>query len=345
MTNSSKDKTIRTTETLIEQGLCDPTQKEKLNQIAEQFSIAITPEISTTIHHPGIAKQFIPAVEEAHIAPNELTDPIGDEPHQKIKGVIHRYTDRCLLLPVSVCPVYCRFCFRREKIGSKQPALSPEELQNAYAYIQNHPEIWEVILTGGDPLILKPKSLDEILKNLTAIPHVDVIRIHTRVPVVDPSRINASLLKVLKIKKPVYIVLHANHPEEFTEAAKKACASLIDHGIPMLSQTVLLKDINDNVDTLSQLMRCFVRNRIKPYYLHHPDLAKGTQHFRIPIRKGQALMKALKKKTSGLCHPQYVLDIPGGYGKIPLQHCYIQEKNADLYSIEDLDGQLHRYEE
>jgi lysine 2,3-aminomutase len=205
-----------------------------------------------------------------------------------------------------------------------------------------------VILTGGDPLILTSKKLSSILSALNDIPHVYAASIHTRIPVLDSKRINTEMLKALKTKKALFIVLHANHPKEFTPEALEACARIINAGIPMLSQSVLLKGINDNPETMKQLLRCFVKNRIKPYYLHHADLTKGTSHFRTSLETGRKLMKELRGDISGLCQPTYVLDIPGGYGKAPLSPCYIHGDKQDEknhYLLEDYQGNLHSYTE
>jgi len=207
-------------------------------------------------------------------------------------------------------------------------------------YIRARPEIWEVILTGGDPLILSPRRLAEIVQALDAIPHVGVIRLHTRVPVVEPARITGELIAALKSDKAVYVVLHANHPRELTATAVAACRRIVDTGIPMLSQSVLLKGVNDDAATLEQLFRCFVRHRIKPYYLHHADLAPGTGHFRTTIAEGQALMRQLRGRVSGLCQPEYVLDIPGGHGKVPVGPSYL-----DGNTVEDWRGAHHAYDQ
>jgi lysine 2,3-aminomutase len=214
----------------------------------------------------------------------------------------------------------------------------------AFAYIASHEEIWEVILTGGDPLVLSPRRLGEIMVRLAAIPHVKIVRFHTRVPIVEPDRIDADLIAALKSStKTTYLALHANHPREFTEAARAATTRLVDAGIVMLSQSVLLRGINDDPDTLAGLMRTFVENRIKPYYLHHPDLAPGTSHFRLSIAEGQALVKALRGKISGLCLPTYILDIPGGHGKAVIGASTIRETGEGCYSVADFRGQEHAY--
>lgn len=346
-------KTIRTTNQLVEANFISPTMTKEIQEVAENFSVSITPQLieimTSKTQTEAISKQFVPNSQELHIDPKELQDPIGDESFSPVKGIVHRYPDRCLLTPILACPVYCRFCFRREKVGNKEQALSKEALETAYNYIRAHKEIWEVILTGGDPLILKPKKIREILSVLEDIETVEVIRIHTRVPVVDSNRVTEEMLEALKTKKALYIVLHANHPSEFTDLAKETCARIVKAGIPMLSQTVLLKGINDSSELLAELMKTFVKNRIKPYYLHHLDLAKGTSHFRCSIQEGQALVKSLRGRYSGLCQPTYVLDIPGGHGKMPISESCISSSfdkntNTQQYEIEDYQGNLHLYE-
>lgn len=348
---STSLKPIRTINALAERGLASKEDLDGLEQVVENFSLAITPQMYNLIdqNNPDdpIAKQFVPTEDELNILPVESEDPIGDESYAAVRGIIHRYPDRCLFTPVHVCPVYCRFCFRREKVGSNA-ALSPQELEAAYSYISKHKELWEVILTGGDPLIMKPHFMAKIINRLNEIDHIEIIRIHTRVPVVEPQRINAEMITALKQKKPVYIVLHANHPNEFTPEGRKACADIVDSGIPMLSQSVLLKGVNDSIEVLSELMRCFIRNRVKPYYLHQGDMAKGTQHFRTTIDAGQSLMKQLRGRFSGICQPTYILDIPGGHGKAPIGPNYLnkdvnQEAEDSCYKVEDYQGRVHSY--
>lgn len=356
-------RSIRKIQHLVEAGLLEdesPQTLETLEAVIEQFSLKLTPQIVSLMNtgtdqdKAAIRQQFLPAKEELEINLSERSDPIGDSVYTKVRGLVHRYPDRCLLMPIMSCPVYCRFCFRRETVGSDSKALSTAELEKALDYIREHSEIWEVILTGGDPLMLKAPQLAEIIKALEAIEHVAVVRIHTRIPVVDSERITAEMVQALKIKKAVYVLLHANHPAELTEMAIQACARLVDAGIPMLSQTVLLKGINDTPEVMSALMRCLVRNRIKPYYLHHGELAKGTAHFRTSIPEGQKLMKALRGRYSGLCQPNYVLDIPGGFGKVPIGPSYIrQELSEDTdpesgcehenFRVEDYLEQEHCY--
>lgn len=330
---------------LVQAGLMDPEKLQAIEKVAEKFSISLTPQVLEIIRmgsdsdKAAIAQQFLPTEQELLVTATELKDPIGDDIYTQVKGIVHRNPDRCLLIPISVCPVYCRFCFRREKVGADNKALSESELEGALTYIAEHQEIWEVILTGGDPLMLNPKKLGQILQALDNIKHVEVIRIHTRIPVVDSNRVTNQIIEALKINKAVYVALHANHPSELTELAQKACAKFVDAGIPMLSQTVLLKGINDTPEIMGELMRALVRNRIKPYYLHHADLVEGTSHFRTTIQEGRELMKSLRERYSGLCQPTYVLDIPGGFGKVPIGHQYCEDG-----VVEDYQGNFHRYD-
>jgi lysine 2,3-aminomutase len=321
---------------------------DPLDEVASRFAVAITPAMQELIdpHNPAdpIANQFMPDIRELNEYADELTDPIGDQQHSPVKGIVHRYPDRLLLTPVKVCSVYCRFCFRREQVGNNAAAtLTTEELEAALNYIRDHEEVWEVIQSGGDPLILSPRRLEEIVTALDQISHVKVIRIHTRVPVVEPDRISSGLIEALGSSKALYVVLHSNHPRELTNTAKTACAMLIDKGIPMLSQTVLLRGINDDAATLEQLMRTFVENRIKPYYLHHADRARGTRHFRTSIKEGQELMRELRGKVSGLCQPEYVLDIPGGAGKSPIGPQWIESSGDGAYKVTDYRSGIHEY--
>jgi lysine 2,3-aminomutase len=292
--------------------------------------------------HDPIAAQFVPSAAELETAGEEQADPIGDERWSPVPGIVHRYPDRVLLKPSLVCPVYCRYCFRREQIGARGKMLGRAALERAYAYIRERPEIWEVIVTGGDPLLLSPRRVAAIVRNLAAIEQVQVIRFHTRVPVVDPRRITAAMTAALDSGKAVYVVIHANHPRELTDAVKAAVGRLTRAGIPVLSQSVLLRGVNDDAAVLETLFRALVAMRVKPYYLHHPDLARGTGHFRGDIADGQLLMRALRGRLSGLCQPTYVLDIPGGHGKVPIGPCWLH-RDGDGWAVEDSAGARHRY--
>ena len=335
--------TLRLPSELVDAGLAAPERLGELERVASRYAVAITPDIADLIDRADpndpIARQFVPDVAELTTTPDERADPIGDHAHSPVEGVVHRYPDRVLLKLVNVCAVYCRFCFRREMVGPGKQMLSPDKIDAALAYVRSRPDIWEVILTGGDPLVLSARRLGEIIRRIAAIEHVKIVRFHTRLPVVAPDKITSSLIRAMKAPgKTTYLALHANHVRELTPAARAACARIIDAGIPMVSQSVLLRGVNDDVETLSALMRAFAECRIKPYYLHHGDLAPGTSHFRTTIAEGQALMRALRGRVSGLAQPSYVLDIPGGYGKVPVGPNYV---GADV--VEDINGVKREY--
>ena len=323
---------------------------DPLAEVAARYAVAITPAMDALIDptnpNDPIAAQFQPNARELDVALDELTDPIGDDAHTPVKGVVHRYADRCLLKLVHVCPVYCRFCFRREMVGPQgDGTLTGEELEAALGYIAANDEIWEVILTGGDPFLLSARRVREISERLAAIPHVKIIRWHTRIPAVDPLRVTPDLVEALRVEgATTYVVLHTNHARELTEQARAAIARLVDAGVPMLSQTVLLKGVNDDADTLEALMRALVEVRVKPYYLHHLDKARGTSHFRCSIAEGQELARELHQRASGIAQPTYVLDIPGGHGKAPLASQAVRE-GEDGYEVRDRDGVWRPYKD
>jgi len=343
--------TLRRVDNLGAGGLAPSDASDALAKVAARYAVAITPAVAELIDpaHGAdpIARQFVPDPAELDERPEERSDPIGDEAHSPVDGIVHRYEDRVLLKLTHLCAVYCRFCFRREMVGPQgKPALSREALGRALAYITDHPVIWEVILSGGDPLVLSDRRLRDVMRRLAAIAHVKILRVHTRMPVVAPGRITDALLRVLKeSKKTTYVVLHANHPRELGVEARAACARIVDAGIPMLSQSVLLRGVNDDAKTLGALMRTFVECRIKPYYLHHADLARGTSHFRTSVDQGQALTRALRGRHSGLCQPTYMLDIPGGHGKSPIGPNYLVGDPAEpgRYRVEDFNGRRHTY--
>jgi lysine 2,3-aminomutase len=319
-----------------------------MEQVARKYAVAVSPHLLSLIDpadpHDAIARQFLPSLEELNTLPEERADPIGDAAHSPVAGIVHRHPDRVLFKAVAACPVYCRFCFRRAMIGpGKENALSPADFEAAMAYIAAHPQIWEVILTGGDPFILSPRRVAEITSRLADIAHVKLVRWHTRVPMVDPARVTDDLVAALHAPgATTYVAVHANHPREFDGQARAAIARLAEGGIPLISQSVLLKGVNDDVETLAALMRIFAENRVKPYYLHHPDLAPGTGHFRIGIEDGLALVRELRAKVSGLAMPTYMLDIPDGFGKVPLESHNV-ERTATGYRIRDGHGVWHDF--
>jgi lysine 2,3-aminomutase len=345
---SSADRTLRRPAELAAAGLIPRERVAVLEPVTARYALALPPALAGLIDpadpNDPITRQFLPDTRELTPVPGELADPIGDAAHSPVEGIVHRYPDRVLLKLLAACPVYCRFCFRRETVGEGEAALSPAAIDRALAYIAERPGIWEVILTGGDPLALSPRRLAALARRLDTIPHVKILRVHTRMPVAVPDRIDAALIEALKASgKTVYVALHANHPRELTPAACAACDRLIDAGIPMLGQTVLLRGVNDDVQTLATLMRAFVEARVKPYYLHHPDLAPGTAHFRLSIEEGQRLVAGLLGRVSGLCQPIYVLDIPGGFGKTPIGPNRLRPGKAGTIEIEDWRGNPHAY--
>ena len=344
--------TLKTARDLAEAGLVSPAREKEIARVAQRYAVAITPAMAELIDRSDaddpMARQFVPDAAELERHPAESADPIGDAAKSPVPGLVHRYRDRVLLKVAGVCAVYCRFCFRREMVGpGAGTSLTAEQLDAALAYIGAHPEIWEVILTGGDPFVLAPRRIRELTSALEQIAHVKVLRWHTRVPVAAPERVTGELIEALGCRtKPVYVALHANHPRELTPAARRAIARFVDAGIPMVSQTVLLRGVNDDAETLADLMRAFVEARVKPYYLHHGDLAPGTAHLRTTIAEGQALMRELRCRLSGLAQPAYMLDIPGAHGKVPAGPDYLAATaEPGAYAVTDPGGARHSYQD
>ena len=329
-------------------GLIAADQKDAVDAVASHFAIAVP---SALLRHrsPGLSRQFVPDPRELDTQPYELDDPIADRAHTPVHGIVHRYRNRLLLKIVQVCPVYCRFCFRREMIGPGETAmLSDRQREIALAYIASHPQIEEVIMTGGDPLVLSPRRIRELTRHLEAFPHLKRLRWHSRVPVMNPERITDKLADALTdTALEVRIAIHAKHPAEFTSEAKAAVHRLQRSGASLLSQSVLLANINDDAETLYQLYAGFIEHGITPYYLHHLDLAKGTSHFRVPIRRGRQLMHDLEQQLPAGSAPAYMLDSPGGFGKIDLLGRAVRllgsDSQADLYRVRDPDGAWHIY--
>ena len=331
--------TLRTADALAEAGLIAPSLREAVGAVERRYAVAITPAMRALIERPDdpIGRQFIPDPAEQITAPHESADPIADDALSPIKGVVHRYPDRALLKPLLVCPVYCRFCFRREHVGPGGGLLSEAELAAAYVWFAARPAIREVILTGGDPLMLSPRRLGAIVAALSAIPHIEMLRIHTRVPVADPGLVTDALATAMAGEKPLWLVVHANHAREFTPDAGAALRRILAHGIPLLGQSVLLRGVNDSAEALETLFRAMLAARIKPYYLHQLDPAPGTARFHVPIEQGRRLLASLRGRVTGLAWPTYVLDIPGGHGKVPIGPDYL---DADG-SVRDPGGVRH----
>ncbi len=342
-TSGSAPRRLTTPDALIEAGLADRSRLPELEAVAKRYAIGLTPALAGLIAKGDpadpIARQFVPEGRELFRDPAEIDDPIGDDAKSPIKGLVHRYPDRVLIKLVAVCAVYCRFCFRRERIGPGSASLSRSEFAAALDYVRQRPQIWEVILTGGDPLTLSPRRVAEATRAIAAIEHVRTLRWHTRLPVAAPERVTAALARALSVGgKTVVVAVHANHPRELSAEARVACRRLAERGIMLVSQSVLLKGVNDDVGALEALMRAFVEAGVKPYYLHHGDLAPGTAHWRVPIARGRELMRLLRARLSGLAMPTYVLDIPGGHGKVAIGPQSIRPYGEGRYAVTDRLG-------
>ncbi len=334
------DASIRTTAALVDAGLAEERDRASLDAVAARYATAIPPAFRALIAAPDdpVGLQVVPHPSELGAAPHELSDPTGDERFSPVPGIVHRYPDRALLKPLLVCPVYCRFCFRREHVGPDGGVLDEAALDRALDWLAGHPAVGEVILTGGDPLMLSPRRLGRILRALEAITHVHTIRLHSRVPVADPERLSDALAATLDSDKALWLVLHANHARELTAAARAALRRVQARAVPVLGQSVLLRGVNDSEDALEALFRAMVQARVKPYYLHQLDPAPGTARFHVPVAEGRRLLAGLRGRVTGLAWPTFVLDIPGGHGKVPIGPDYLA---ADGGSVRDPAGRAH----
>lgn len=342
----TRAKTLRSLSDLDEASVLESGPTPALEAVASRYAVAVTPAMTALIRagEASIAAQFLPDPRELATTSEERADPIGDHAHSPVKGLVHRYPDRVLIKALHACPVYCRFCFRREMVGpSGDGVLDAAELDAVFAYIAADPRIFEVIFTGGDPLMLSARRIRDFGERLASIPHVTLARWHSRVPVVAPERVTSEMVRALKASgKAGSVAIHANHASEFTDNACHAIGRLADAGIVLLGQTVLLKGVNAETAKLAALFRAMVANRIRPLYLHHPDLAPGTGHFRLPLAEGQAIYAGLRGTLSGPAIPAYVLDLPGGYGKVPIGPDYLRQVSSGL-EVRDSSGRWHRY--
>lgn len=334
---------------LVAAGMVPDDDPGAMGTVDIPFLARISPAMRALISLPDdpIARQFVPDARELDVKPWEVSDPIGDRAHMPVKGVVHRYPDRALLKLTTTCPVHCRFCFRKDMIGpAAHEALSREELDAAFEYISKNKKIWEIVVTGGDPLALSPRRIGAVTKRLGTIPHVQIVRWHSRVPVVSPETVTNQMCAALTATdKTVYVAVHTNHAAEHTGPAGAACLRLRKAGIVLVGQTVLLKGINDDAEVLAELMRSCVRLGIKPYYLHLLDRARGTSHFRVPLARAVELVTALRGHISGLCQPMLMLDLPGGYGKVPIADGGIVARDGRRYIVRDHLGRDHDYVE
>jgi lysine 2,3-aminomutase len=322
---------------------CFPVDREALQQVIDRYPMRISPYYFGLIKEPGdpLWQQVVP--DERELTDNVgMEDPLAEEEHSPVPNITHRYPDRVLFLVSNQCAIHCRFCTRKRKIG-RQFAVTGKTVSEGIAYIRFHREVRDVLISGGDPLMLADEQLAEILAAMRAIPHVEIIRIGTRVPCVLPQRVTKRLVKTLQRFHPLYINTHFNHPAEITSEAAQACALINDAGIPLGCQTVLLKGVNDDPFVMQQLMQKLLAIRVKPYYLHQMDLARGTGHFRTALAIGLSIIQALREHTSGMCVPHFVIDLPGGGGKVPLLPEYVLgEKDGNLL-LRNFQGKVFRY--
>ena len=311
------------------------------------FRMAITPYYASLIHpddpNDPIRMQAVPSILETIPDQNDLADPLGEESDSPVPHVVHRYPDRVLLLVTMQCSMYCRHCTRRRAVGEEDCTITEVALQQAVDYIRAHEEIRDVLISGGDPLTMSTTKLEHIISTLRAIEHVEIIRIGTRVPVVLPMRITKELTDMLRKYHPIWINTHFNHPNELTPEARRACAAIVDAGIPLGNQTVLLRGVNDNVETMERLLLGLVKMRVRPYYLYQCDLSCGIGHFRTRVETGIEIMHQLTGNISGYALPKYVIDAPGGGGKIPLAYDYVLKKDDHEVILENYRGDHYRY--
>ncbi|MGE4357385.1 MAG: lysine 2,3-aminomutase [Candidatus Omnitrophota bacterium] len=324
-----------------------PEEEEGIKISRGRLSMAITPYFASLMDplRPNcpIRRQAVPLIDESFISPYDMLDPCGEDKSSPVPGLVHRYPDRVLLLVTEQCAMYCRHCTRRRMVGEKETYLSPEHLNQAYDYIRANKKIRDVLISGGDPLMLSDEKLEEIISNIRAIPHVEFLRIGTRVPVTLPMRITPELVAMLKRFAPIWISLHFNHPKEITKRCKMACDMLADNGIPLGSQTVLLKGINDRPYIMKKLMHELLKIRVRPYYIYQCDLARGTSHFRTPISVGINIMEKLRGHTTGYAVPTYVVDAPGGGGKIPVAPNYVISQAKNQFILRNYEGKVFTY--
>ena len=319
----------------------------EIDKCLKKFRMAITPYYASLIdsNNPNcpIKKQAVPSVNELTFKEDELADPLGEERSSPVDGIVHRYPDRVLFLVTRRCSTYCRHCTRRRLVGEEDFNIDEKTIENALKYIRNNQNIRDVLISGGDPFILPDKLLEYIISRIRDIPHVEIVRIGTRTPVVLPMRITDELLNMLKKYQPIWINTHFNHPNEITDESIKACQKIVDSGIPLGNQSVLLKGVNDSTEVLKELFLKLVKARVRPYYLYQCDVAQGIGHFRTPVEKGIQIMQNLRGYISGYAVPTFVIDAPGGGGKIPINPEYILSMDQNLVVMKNYKGDIYTY--
>lgn len=322
-------------------------EKQEISNCLKLFRMAITPYYATLMDPEDpkcpIRMQAVPTIHETHIAPYELEDPLDEELESPVKNIVHRYLDRVLFLVTHMCSMYCRHCTRRRTVGEEDFVISDEEVDVGVNYIAQNPQIRDVLISGGDPLTMSDARLESIIAKIRKIEHVEIIRIGTRVPVVMPMRITPELLGMLKKYQPIWINTHFNHPKELTEDSIKACADIVEAGIPLGNQSVLLRGINDDTEIMKELLLKLVKARVRPYYLYQCDLSQGLDHFRTKVEKGIEIINDLTGSISGYAVPKYVIDAPHGGGKVPMNPEYIISKDETEVVMRNYKGKRYTY--
>lgn len=340
---------IETYEELSKYFTFKPEEAEGIKKALAKFRMAITPYYLSLIDpndpYDPIRRQAIPAGEECNIAPADLNDPLHEDEDSPAPGLTHRYPDRVLFLITDMCSMYCRHCTRRRFAGQKDDESPSERIEKCLAYIEKTPQVRDVLLSGGDCLMVSDAKLEYIIQRLRAIPHVEIVRLGSRTPVVCPQRITPELCEMLKKYHPIWLNTHFNHPNEFTPEAEQALARLANAGIPLGNQTVLLRGVNDCVHVMKKLMHELVRNRVRPYYIYQCDLSMGLEHFRTPVSKGIEIIENLRGHTSGYAVPTFVVDAPGGGGKTPVMPQYVISQSPDKVILRNFEGVITTYTE
>ena len=314
-----------------------------------RLALAVTPYFASLMDpvNPNcpIRRQAIPRIEERHLSKNDMVDPCGEDKDSPVPGLVHRYPDRVLLLVTDQCAVYCRYCTRRRLVGNNERSITQGNFEEVLKYLKSHRKVRDVLLSGGDPLLLENERLEEILSRLRALPHIELLRIGTRAPVTLPQRITGGLVRMLKRYHPLMISIHFTHPKEITDTVKRACSELADGGIPLGSQTVLLKGINDKPYIMKKLVQELLKIRVRPYYIYQCDLATGTEHFRTSVATGIQIIEKLRGHTTGYAVPTYVVDAPGGGGKIPVEPVYLVSRGKGKVVLRNYEGKVFEYPE
>lgn len=338
---------IRTKEQLVQVIKLTPEEEQGINRASGRLSMAITPYWLTLIDSEDpncpLRRQAVPVVAESNIGPHEMIDPCAEDRDSPAAHLVHRYPDRVLLLATEHCALYCRHCTRRRLVGEHEEDCSQSRFDRAVEYIKSNRKIRDVLISGGDPFILEDEVLEDLIQRISSIPHVEFLRLGTRVPVTLPQRITTKLVTMLKKYSPIWISIHFNHPKEITKRCKIACDMLVDAGFPLGSQTVLLKGINDRPYIMKKLMHELLKIRVRPYYIYQCDPVRGTQHFRTPVAVGINIMEKLRGYTSGYAVPTYVIDGPGGGGKIPVGPNYILSQAKGKYVLRNFKGKIYTY--